>query len=409
MVRIRQKFYAPRLEHPWEAVAKSLRALPLPDLSGKRVGITVGSRRIANLPNILQAVGLVLKEKGAAPFLIPAMGSHGGGTAEGQTEMLRRLGITEESTGLPIVSSMEVQEVGCLRDGMPLYGSVTAMKADYVIVCGRIKPHTSIRGPYESGLVKMMTVGLGKHKGAAAFHQRGYHRLADTLEEAGPVLLQAYPVLCAIGIVENAYDETMIAEVIPTERILEREKELLLIARDSMPRFLVDDIDVLVVERIGKDISGGGMDPNITGRSITPLPIVPKVPVGLITVLSLTEAAHGNATGLGGADITTIKVAEQIDWGATYTNGFTSGALAAVKLPALVNSDREAIAMAICCVPKPSFEQVKVVYIQDTLHLNEILVSDPYLPQLKEREDIEILEEGLRFVFDEEGSIHSAF
>lgn len=407
MYRIRQQFSGAHSRAPDQDTWAALSALRWPDLEGKRIGITAGSRRIANLPAILHATGRFLRERGASPFLIPAMGSHGGGTAEGQKELLANLGITEERVGMPILSSMETQTIGTLPDGMPLYCSTTALEADGLIVCGRIKPHTSIRGTVESGLFKMMVVGLGKHRGAAAFHQRGYPALADTLLQAGPLFLDRLPVLCGIGIVENAFDQTLLVEAIPAHRMLEREHQLLELARENMPRFLLDEIDVLVVERIGKDISGAGMDPNITGRSITPLPMEAKVPIGLIAILGLTPASHGNATGIGGGDITTADVVEQIDWSAMYTNAFTSGALTASKIPVVVNSDREAIRLAICCTPKPSVEEVKVVHIKDTLHMTEIRVSENYLPLLSGRPDIEVLDQGHPFSYDGRGKLIS--
>jgi len=407
MYRIRQQFSTVRSRDPGYDIYNSLASLRWPDLKGKRIGITAGSRRIANLSAILVSTGKFLRERGARPFIIPAMGSRGGGTAEGQTALLANLGITEDTVGMPILSSMETRSIGTLDDGLPIYCSATALEADGVIVCGRIKPHTSIRGRVESGLFKMMVVGLGKHKGAAAFHQRGYPVLADTLLKAGPVFLDRLPILCGIGIVENAFDQTMLVEAIPSHRILERESQLLEIARENMPRFLLDEIDVLVVDQIGKDISGAGMDPNITGRSITPLPIEAKVPVRLITILGVTPASHGNATGIGGGDITTTEVVEQIDWTAMYTNAFTSGALSASKIPVVLNNDREAIRMAICCTPKADPMAVKVVHIKDTLHMTEIRVSENYLPDLAGRPDIEVLDQGHPFAFDARGKLLS--
>ena len=405
MYRIRQQFSSAHSLNPGQDVYRSMSALCWPDLRGKRIGITAGSRRIANLPTILASIGRFLRERGGSPFVIPAMGSHGGGTAEGQTALLANLGITEETVGMPIVSSMETRIIGTLDDGLPIYCSTTALEADGIVVCGRIKPHTSIRGKVESGLFKMMVVGLGKHRGAAAFHQRGYPALADTLLKAGLLFLDKLPVLCGVGIVENAFDDTLLLEAIPAHRILERESQLLEMARENMPRFLLDDIDVLVVDRIGKDISGAGMDPNITGRSITPLPIETKVPVRLITVLGITPASHGNATGIGGADLTTTDVVEHIDWTAMYTNAFTSGALSASKIPVVVNNDREAIRMAICCTPRPDVSDVKVVHIQDTLHMTEIRVSENYLPSIVGCPAIEVLDQGHPFAFDDRGKL----
>lgn len=408
MYRVRQRFSSAHVQDPGQDAYHTMSQLNWPDIRGKRVGITAGSRKIANLPEILMAVGRFLRERGAIPFIIPAMGSHGGGTAQGQIAMLENLRITEASVGMPIVSSMETRCIGTLKDGLPVFCSCTALEADGIIVCGRIKPHTSIRGNIESGLFKMMVVGLGKHKGATLFHQRGYPALADTLIQAGTLCLDRLPVLCGLAIVENAFDETLLVEAIPAHHILERESQLLELAREHMPRFLLDKIDVLVIDQIGKDISGAGMDPNITGRSITPLPPRTKLPIGLITVLGLTPASHGNATGIGGADLTTVSVAKQIDRNAMYTNVFTSGALTAAKLPVIVNNDEQAIRLAICCVPKKP-QDVRVVHILDTLHMTEIQISENYLPELSDRSDIEVLGQGEPFRFTSEGALLSVW
>lgn len=407
MYRVRQKFSDRRCEDPQSAVLAALEAVSWPDLTGKHIGITAGSRKIANLPCILRTTGDFLRRRGAQPFIIPAMGSHGGATAEGQTQMLCELGITELTVGTPIISSMQTQPVALLHDGKPLYCSQTALQADGLIICGRIKPHTSIRGPLESGLVKMMLVGLGKHQGATAFHQRGYPALAAALEEAGPLLLNKLPVLCGLGIVENAFDDTLCIEAMPPERLIEREKALLRLARENMPRFLLPDIDVLVVERIGKDISGAGMDPNITGRAISPLPLIPQCPIAMLVALGLTPASHGNASGLGAADITTVRTAEQIDWGATYTNALTSGALTGAKLPVVLNNDREAIRAAISCIPMKSWQEVRVAHILDTLHMTDIWLSESYLPLLEERSDLVLTGQSGPFRFDVSGNLIS--
>lgn len=405
MYRVRQKFSSACCLNPEKQTWKTLQSLSLPDLAGKRIGITAGSRKIANLPCILRTAGEFLRQRGAHPFVIPAMGSHGGATAEGQAHLLCDLGITEQSTGMPIVSSMQTRQISALRDGTPLYCSLTALQADGLVICGRIKPHTSIRGSLESGLVKMMVVGLGKHAGATAFHQHGYPALAATLEEAGPLLLRQLPVLCGLGIVENAFDETLHIEAVLPEQMIAREQELLQLARQNMPRFLLPQIDVLVVDQIGKDISGAGMDPNITGRAISPLPIIPQCPIAMLAVLSLTPASHGNASGLGAADITTIRTAEQIDWSVTYTNALTSSALSGAKLPVVLNNDREAIHAAISCIPQKSWREVYVAHILDTLHMTELYLSESYLPLLKESNDLEAIGQGEHFRFDTEGNL----
>lgn len=405
MIKIRQNFSSQKLEDPAATTHKTLNSLGLGRLDRKRIAITAGSRRIANLPQILRATGEYLRNLGASPFIIPAMGSHGGATAEGQYEMLAHLGITEETTGLPIISQMEAYPIGQLEDGCTIYCSRTILEADGVVVCSRIKPHTSISGQVESGLCKMMVVGMGKHLGATAFHRQGYHNLAKILPQGGALILKKFPILYGLGIVENAFDHTMHIEAIKSENLIQRESELLKMAKSNMPRFFLDEIDVLVVDQIGKDISGGGMDPNITGRAISPLPREVPVPIHCIVVLDLTEASHGNATGIGASDITTRHVAEKIDFSSTYTNVFTSGALAAARLPVVLNHDADAIRAAICCAPRKKVEDVKVVHVKDTLHMTEIEVSENYLPLIRGNRRIEILGEVKQMQFNSDGRL----
>ena len=391
MWKVRQKFDTSHVTYPYEETIRTLKRLHMPDLTGKRVGITAGSRQIANFAQILRAVAAFLRSREAQPFIIPAMGSHGNATAEGQLSMLEQLGITEKELGIPIISEMDVVVVGAYEDGSSFVCAKTAVEADYVVVCGRIKAHTSIKAPIESGLCKMMTVGLGKHQGATNFHRHGYPNLAALLPQGARACMSGIHVLCGLAMVENAYDETLIIEAIEPERIIQRERELLAISKCKMPRFFLDQIDVLIVERFGKDISGAGMDPNITGRDITPLPMTAPVPIGTIVMLGLTQAAKGNAAGIGGVEITTRKVIESMDLFPTYTNVFTNGAFLAAKLPVILNDDEEAIRMAIACAPKESVDQVKIVRIRDTLHMSEIDVSENCLEMMQKTGNVEVL------------------
>ncbi|GKH50407.1 hypothetical protein CE91St46_15180 [Eubacteriales bacterium] len=391
MLHIRQEFNCDRIFDPTAATMAALDKIQMPPLQGKRVGITAGSRHLDNLPEILRATARFLRRYGAIPFVIPAMGSHGGATADGQKLLLQNLGITEETVDMPIISSMETKAIGTYPDGSPVVCSQTALEADYIIICARIKMHTSIRGPVESGLCKMMVVGLGKHLGAATFHRHGYDKLAEFLPRAGKTFLKTLPLLCGLALVENAYDQTATIEAIPPQRLITREQELLMRAKSLMPRFLLDEIDVLIVEKFGKDISGAGMDPNITGRAITPLPMSTPVPIKSIVALDLTGASYGNAIGIGGADLTTRRVIQKIDFTPSYTNAFTSGAFCAMKLPIILNDDEQAIRVAIRCAPRSDLASVKVVRISDTLHLGEIDVSENYLPLLERHKNITIL------------------
>ncbi len=391
MLKVRQKFPTDEVADIVGATRNTIEMLKLKNLMGKRIAIAVGSRRIANLEDILRTSVRCLKEYGAIPFIVPAMGSHGQATAEGQRQLLADLGITEEKVDAPIISSMDVIKIGEIEGGYPVYCDRLAAQADGIVICGRIKTHTSIKGTVESGLCKMMVVGLGKHIGATCFHQHGYHRLAEILLKGAEMFLKNTNILFGIGIVENAFDRVMRVEAIAPDLLIEREAELLLEAKRNMPRFLLDEIDVLIIQRMGKDISGAGMDPNITGRAVTPLPLKALLPIKCIVVLDITEASHGNATGIGGADITTKHVVNKIDFNAMYTNIITSRAFAAAKLPIILNNDEEAIRVAIKCISSYHPEDVKVVRILDTLHMTEIEVSDNYFSTLCNNENFEIL------------------
>ena len=404
MVKVRQKFDDAHIADIKEATMAEIGSLPLPELSGKRVALTAGSRQIQNLVEILRTTAAFLKQRGAIPFIVPAMGSHGGATADGQERLLREYGITEQSIGVPVRSNMDVVKIGSIAGGYPIYCDKTAYEADFIVPIGRIKPHTSISGKVESGLCKMMVVGLGKHVGATSFHRQGYEMLASILPQGAKVFLDSGKILFGLGIVENAFDQTQALKAVLPQHLIDEEAELLLLAKKNMPRFLLEEIDVLVIERIGKDISGAGMDPNVTGRAVTPLPVKTEVNIRSIAVLDITEASHGNATGIGGADITTKRVVEKIDFESMYTNVFTSGALIAARLPVIVNTDEQAIRVCIRCAPK-RLEDVKVVRIRDTLHMADIEVSENYLPSLVGDKRFAILCAGEPMEFDGNGRL----
>ena len=272
-------------------------------------------------------------------------------------------------------------------------------------MCHRIKPHTSISGEVESGLCKIMTVGLGNHKGACAFHHNGFSYLSEALLETARVFLRSQKILFGIGIVENAYERTMKIEAILPDNLVSKEKELLKLAKENMPRLLMDEVDVLIVERMGKDISGAGMDPNITGRPVTPMPRKTNLHVQTLVVLDLTPASHGNATGIGAADITTRRMLNKINFTDLYTNVLTSGATMAARLPVIVNDDEEAVRVAIRVAHRQHLEDVKVVRIENTLNLSEIMVSENFLPLLEGDKRFKILETGLGWKFDKSGTL----
>ncbi|MBE3597798.1 MAG: DUF2088 domain-containing protein [Limnochordaceae bacterium] len=351
---------------------------------GRRIAIAAGSRGIAHLAEIIGAVVEEVRRRGAAPFIVPAMGSHGGATPEGQRRILAELGIDEARTGCPVVSSMEVMTLGHLEDGTPIYFDRAAFESDGVLVVNRVKPHTCFRGPIESGLAKMIAIGLGKHQGATALHAHGFPRFAELIPRAAHLALERAPILGGLAIVENAYQEVAHLEAIPAAAILEREPELLAMARQRMGRLPVDRLDLLIVDEIGKEISGDGMDPNVTGRYAEPTmhggPHVQK-----IVVLGLTAKTHGNASGIGMADVTTQQVLDAIDFAATYTNLATSTLLAGGRIPVVMPGPEEAVSLALRTLNGVTPDQARVIRIRNTLELERIWVSEPVWEELAGR------------------------
>ncbi|MDO5350507.1 MAG: lactate racemase domain-containing protein [Lachnospiraceae bacterium] len=344
---------------------------------GMSIAITAGSRGVANVDIITKAIVDFCKEKGASPFIVPAMGSHGGATAEGQAEQLAGYGITEERMGCPIRSSMETVLLGCSEYGKPVYQDKNAYEADGIIVSCRIKPHNAFRGRYESGVCKMMVVGLGKQKGAESVHSDGLGNMARNLPANAKVVLENSKILFAIPCVENAYDETAIIEAIPREKIFHREPELLQTAFSNMPSILVEEADVLVVNEMGKNFSGTGVDPNISGTWSTEYG-KGGLKVKRTCFLDLTDCSHGNANGMGLADIITARMYEKLDSEVIYPNCFTSTVLRSGMMPPVVATDKEAIQACIKTANQIDKENCRIVRIQNTLHVGRIMLSEAY-------------------------------
>jgi hypothetical protein len=349
---------------------------------GGRVAVAVGSRGVAEIDAIAAAVCAALKRHGATPFVFPAMGSHGGATAEGQVEVLAALGVTEARVGAPIVSSMDVVQLGRLRDGSGVYWDAHAHSADAVVVVGRVKPHTLFRGPFESGLIKMSVIGAGKQRGAMSIHATGPKDLGPRLEEAWAIVRQRAPMAFGVAVVEDAYDIPVEIAVVPADAFLDREAALLARARTLMPSLPARDIDVLIVQEIGKNISGDGMDPNITGRYLSPH-VAPHLTIRRIAVLDLTEETHGNATGIGMADFITQRVVDKIDLEPTYMNGITAAITEGSRLPMIMFTDRDAVWTAVLTSQRPATGDERIVYIRNTLLLREVAVSAPLVPHLE--------------------------
>jgi len=392
MIKVHQKFHAPELDDVVSAVHQTIKEENVLSriMKGDRVAIAVGSRGVADIPILVREVVHAVKSIGGQPFIVPAMGSHGGATAEGQKDVLEQMGVTEAFIGAPILSNMDVVEVGRLPNDLPIYTDKYAYEADKIIVINRIKPHTAFRGPVESGLMKMITIGLGKQKGAEAAHAYSFKHMAEHVPEMAKVILSKLPIIFGLGVLENAYDRPAKIVAIPAEMLEVVEPQLLLEAKALMPKIYFDPIDVLVVDEIGKEISGDGMDPNITGRYATPY-ASGGPEVSRIVVLGLTDITHGNANGIGLADITTKRVFDAIEWEKGYANALTSTVTGVVKVPMFLDTEELAIKAAIKTCNAPDLDKVRLVRIHNTLHLKEIWISESLLPETVGREDIEIL------------------
>ena len=409
MFHVRQHFPRPRVDDVEAAVLEELEGCQVPIPAGTSVAIAVGSRGIANLARVVRAVVGWVIAQGAQPFIVPAMGSHGGATAEGQRMVLEGYGITEESTGAPVRSSMEVVSLPQGTVPVPLYFDRQASQAYGTILINRVKPHTDFHGPYESGLMKMIVIGLGKQVQALAIHDRGVVGLREIIPQAARQVLQQGRILIGVALVENAYDETQLVRAIPAAEIPEREPELLALARRSMPRLPLEELDVLVIDWFGKDISGAGLDPNIIGRlMIRGQPEPPSPRIGSIVLGDLTPGSHGNAVGLGLADIMLRRAYDQIDWSATYQNLFTSSFLERGRTPVVVNTDQEAMLYALRGAGVIQPQDGRVIRIRDTLHLSELYVSRPVVEGIHSQGNIEVIR-SLGEPFDSSGRYQQLF
>ena len=371
---------------------------------GMKIAITAGSRGIRNIPLILGTLVRFVRDCGGEPYLVAAMGSHGGATSRGQREVLAGLGITEETVGCPIRSGMEVVPAGRNAEGVQVYMSRDAAQADGVIVCNRIKPHTCFRGPCESGLMKMMAIGLGKQVGADWCHKEGFQNMAKNVRLFGASVLEALPVLFGVGILENAYDRTAEVVVLDREEIPEKEPDYLKKAMGLLPRIHVPECEVLVVDTIGKNFSGGGMDANITGTFVTPY-----ASGGLrsqrVAVLDLSPESHHNGTGCGMAHATTRRFFDKMDWEQTYPNVITSTVIENVRIPMVLKNDREAIQVCLRTCTGVGPQGPRLVRIANSMELTRIYLSENYLPQIAGHPYLEQETEVMELPFDQAGNL----
>jgi hypothetical protein len=407
MFEVKQRFDSQRIgpDDIPQAVCEEMAKITGAIKPGARTAITCGSRGLANHALIYKSIADYVKSVGGKPFIVPAMGSHGGATAEGQRELLGRYGVTEEYVGCPIYSSMETVEIGVTPEGHHVRLDKYAAEADAIIVAHRVKPHTDFRGRYESGLMKMLAIGLGKREGAAVCHEDGFAKMAHMVEMFGATILKNAPVAMGFAIIENAGHETCRFKALKPEDIINEEPSLLEYAKSRMAKILIDPCDILIVDQIGKEVSGDGMDPNVSGAT----PCAPYVTGGLsaqrTVVLNLSEETHGQAVGMGAAHAITRKLFNAIDYDATYINALTSRVIDYTRIPPIMDTDREAIQFAALSASSVDMDNLRIIRILDTAHVEKIWLSEALLGEAKAHPDIEILSAPAPFPFDSAGNL----
>lgn len=395
MATVEQDLPTRPISNVQDAVHSALASMVLPDLTNRSVAVLVGSRGIANITMAVMEVIEALRSRGAKPFLVPAMGSHGGGTSEGQAQVLVDFGLDPAHAGVPIRSSLRTVRVGTTPDGLPAYFDANAAGADYVFIVARVKPHTTFKGDLQSGLAKLLVVGGGKVDGARTFHMSAMETPhSKVLDSICRVMLENLPILGGLALVEDAHHETAIAEAVPAATMLTRERELLDEAKALMPSIPVAEIDVLIVDEIGKNISGSGMDPNLTGRRALinarwqeDLPRITR-----IVVLDLTEASHGNAIGLGMANFAGPRIIAKMDREVTYLNSITSMTTVSGMIPLYFSTDRETIDRATMSlvIDATDVASLRIVHIRDTLDVARFAVSEPLVEELENRPGVRV-------------------
>lgn len=386
MVKVRQCFPNNILHNIAESVTKEILhcGIETSTIKGASVAVLVGSRGISNLKTVVKATVNSILDFGGHPFIIPAMGSHGGGDADCQREILEGYGITEEFIGVPIYSSMEVVIIGHTADGIPVYMDKIASEADIIVPIARVKPHTDFDASIESGLCKMLAIGLGKHIGCSRLHQEGFSEFPYLIPTVAKIILETKNIYFGVAIIENAHENIHMVKAVLGSDFLDEEPRLLAISKDLMPRLQFEEIDVLIIEQIGKDITGAGMDPNITGRmSVGKIPNSKAPTIKRIVVLGLSEGTHHNATGIGIADFITKNVFESMDMISTYANCIASGNPEAGRVPIMLDTEEEAILAALLTCQKVDFDRPRIVRIKDTLQLVDIEISESMLDECR--------------------------
>ena len=408
--RVRQEFSANPLGDIEKSCVDQITSLErLESLKpGARIAVAVGSRGVANISTIAASVVKALKRLNFEPYIVSAMASHGKASPEGQRELLAGLGVTEERVGCPVRAHVDVVEIGTLDNGLPIYMDRVALEGDGIVLINRVKTHTAFHSRYESGLVKMLAIGLGNDLGAKTCHQLGFGPFGENIVAMAKVKLEKCPVLFGVAVVEDACENVSIIEVIDADNILDREPELLKISKQNMPSIGIDQIDVLVATRMGKEISGDGMDPNITGRYATPYakggPTVNK-----LAILSVTEKSHGNVIGIGQADICTRRLYDAADLETTYVNSLIATVTSVARMPMILPTDHDAIRAAILTCNILDFNRVRLVMIRDTLHLGDLIVSESLVEELSAKTTVTSVEGPFEMEFDDSGTIVPLF
>lgn len=407
MYKVNQEFDRTCILNITEKVRKELLSFSKIGLvRGKTVALAVGSRGIKHITEIVKTVVDTLQDCGAEVFIVPAMGSHGGAIAENQKKILEHLGITEDAIGIQIEATMDTDCIGYTPDGIPVYFDRNANQADYTISIARIKPHCSFRGIYESGMVKMSVIGLGKQKGADFCHRQGMANMGTNLEKIGRVHMEKSNLLCCLGLIENAYDDTCMLQVFAKNEIMEKEPDLLEVAKSYLPRIPFKNLDLLIVDEIGKDITGTGMDCNIVQR-FTSEHMPTKPFAKRLVVLDLTDKSDGNASGVGLADITTRRVFNKMSFENTYPNNLTARTTAGCKIPMIMENDYNAIRAGIKTAPNVDYNAMRIVRIKNTLRLDEMEISEALVKEAKDMPNITGDWTGYDWVFDKDYSLLS--
>ncbi|GAA0724643.1 lactate racemase domain-containing protein [Clostridium malenominatum] len=394
MHKVRQSFNREKLDSieetiNFEAKKESIVSIIKP---GQKVAVAVGSRGIKNIQQIVKLTIDKIKEMGGEPFIVSAMGSHGGGTEKGQREVLYGYGITEEYMGVPVITKTDVMHLGKTKKGFDIYFDKVAASADVIVPINRIKLHTDFVADIQSGLCKMLVIGLGNHVGCSAIHEEEFDNFGSIIKEAASLIMEKVNVGFGVGILENAYDETAKIKFIPSKNLISREIELVKVARQNMPTLMIPEIDILIVEEIGKNISGAGYDPNILGKSYILKEYVLEVPkINKMILLDVSKESHGNAIGMGIFDIITRKVFEQLDYESIYANSIAVKCIDDCKIPLISENEDEALKIAIKVLRNADKDNLKIVKIKNTLELEYIYVSDALVDYVKKNSKLELV------------------